>query len=604
MKDFFKFMFASCFGVILSSLAIVGIFTCGVAAFGGDGKTKVEQSSILKLNFEEEIPELTGNLEQGAFEDKKLGLHDYKMLIENAKNDRKINGILLTSKMLSMSPASAALMRGWLLDFKKSGKFVVAYADYYSQGAYYMASAADAVWLNPSGMLDFRGVASNIPFFKDMLDRLGINVQIYYAGKFKSATEPFRLNGISPENREQIRVYLHDIYNVLLEDMAQSRKLTVNELFNIADNMLVRSPNDALKYKLIDNIGYFDECITFINGKLGNKPNAKINTINADDYMKSFTKKWGLATAKDKIAVIYAEGEINDGEGSENGMIQGARYAQLIRKLRREEDVKAIVLRVNSGGGSALASDNIRRELEMARQQGIPVLVSMGDMAASGGYYISLASDSIFAEPTTLTGSIGVFSMIPSLQKTLKDKVGITFDTVKLGRFAASGTLVRDFSEDEGKILQAMTDSIYEDFLQKVARSRKKTRDQIHEIAQGRVWTGKRALQNGLVDAIGGLDDAVAAAAQKAGLQKYRVAEYPHLTDAFEKLVNEVTGKKQKNDGETKSSKELANTKAAIKQEVIREELGDLYPYLKQIRQMQQTRGVQARTLFAPNANW
>ncbi len=597
MKDFFKFMFASCLGgVLLIVSSVLLVATCN--AFKSD-KTSVADDSVLEIDLDSAVPELTGNTESGGtkiFEEKAVGLSDYKRMLAHAKTDPKIRGVFMRSRSLAMGFSTASQLRAALEDFKASGKFVYAFADYYSQGAYYMASVANSIWVSPTGAIDFRGLAFDTPFLKDGLDRLGVKMQVYYAGKFKSATESLRLNAASPENKEQTRVYLEDILGQMLADVSRTRGIELGELRNISNNFLARSANDAVRLRLVDSIGYLDQAIASMNQKMGKGDLDKIKLVSVSDYLNSFDKN--LGSGSDKIAVVYAEGSIGDGNGKEGGSIEGNYYAQVIRNIRRDKNVKAIVLRVNSGGGSAIGSDMIRRELEMARAEGKSVMVSMGDYAASGGYYISLASDSIFAQSNTLTGSIGVFSVIPCFQKMLKDKLGVTFDTIKTGKYSALMSTMREFSADESLILQAQTDSIYEDFLRKVAHSRHKTRDQIHEIAQGRVWTGRTAVQNGLVDRIGTLDDAIAAAASKSGLKKYRIKEYPEKGEPIQKFLDNLTGKKEKG-----SSIETQMT-ANMREQMLREELGQFYETYAQIRNLQKMNGVQARLLFMPSQRW
>jgi protease IV len=485
---------------------------------------------------------------------------------------------LIHQNTVSMGKATASVVRRALEDFKKSGKFIVAYADYYSQNSYYLASTADRVYVNPAGGIEFEGFASQVPYLKDMLDRLGIHMQIYYAGQFKSATEPLRATAMSPQNRLQITEYLSDLYNQYLDDIGHSRKMTRQELFAIANEFKVQSPADAVKYKLADTEGYFDQVITDLKTRMGLKEKDKLSLVTLDNYAKGDEDK--DSDSNNKIAVVYAEGEIDLSDDAKDGSIEGNKYAKIIRRLRQDDKVKAIVLRVNSGGGSALASDLIWRELKLARETNKkPVIVSMGDVAASGGYYIACMADTIFAEPNTITGSIGVFSVIPSFEKTLKEKVGIRFDTVKTARFAAMNTVFRDFDPAEAKILQTMTDSTYERFLQRVAQGRHKTRDEIHAIAQGRVWTGVRAKANGLVDKLGGLDDAIQSAVAKAGLKDYKTVNYPRPEEPFKKLIDKLTG----------------NKKDQVRTEMLKTELGAFYPYYQQIRAMGQYQGVQMR---------
>ena len=441
-----------------------------------------------------------------------------------------------------------------------------------------MASVADELHLNPLGDLDFRGFAVIQPYFKGMLDKIGVDMQVTYAGDFKSATEPFRRKQMSPENRQQVREFVESLYGSFLSDIASSRGMTVPELKDIADKWKVRNPEDAVKFGLIDKVGYEDEIMAEMRNRLGLEEGAKIPFMSMANYYKAKgpIKDYSV---KDRIAVVYAEGGIEDGEGNP-GTIGDEEYVKMLRKIRDDDRAKAVVLRVNSPGGSALASENIWRELQLIKDAGKPVVVSMGDYAASGGYYIACMADTIFAEPTTLTGSIGVFSMLPNAEQLMEDKLGITFDTVKTGQYSTSLTPFYGWTESERQIMQQDVNVIYETFLQRVADGRNMTRDQVHEIAQGRVWTGQRALEIGLVDAIGGLDQALATAANLAGLEKYRTREYPPVKDPIQQLMESFM------DEETFQTRLLSRELG---------EYGDLYD---EIHYMKTAKGVQARLPF------
>jgi len=584
MSQFFKFVFASCLGVILASVLVFGFLSIAVGNMVSRSEegNDITSNSILELSFNDPIPEKSNNIAINPYDlypEEVLGLQRIVEMIQAAKEDKNIKGIFMDLSGISAGRASSGVIRDAILDFKESGKFVTAYSKYYSQGAYYLASAADKVYVNPIGGLDFRGFSAQIPFFKDMLDRLGVKMQIYYAGQFKSATEPFRLEQMSDQNRFQIKEYLEGMYKIFLQDIADSRSVSTNELRNIADGLLIRNAEDAVKYKLADAVGYRDEVYAELREKLGFEEKDKLKLVSLNDYA-SKSKSGKDYTAKDKVAVVYAEGSIVDGKG-ERGQIGGDKYASLIRKLRKDDKVKAIVLRVNSGGGSVIASDIMWRELLLARQEGKPVVASMGDVAASGGYYIACMADSIFAEPSTITGSIGVFGMVPSLEKTMKDKMGINFDTVTTGRYATGLNLFMDISEGEGKIIQSTIEEIYETFLTRVADGRKMSRDEVHKIAQGRVWTGEEALKIGLIDRFGGVDAAVASAAKLAGLEKYRVGDYPVIKEPIQELIEDLTGTTEKST-----------------QAFARKELGELYPFYEQLILLKNMKGVQARLPF------
>ena len=584
MSQFFKFVFASCLGVILAGV-LVSIFlsvAVGNMVSRAEEGNDVTSNSILELSFKDPIPEKSNNLPVSPYDlypDEIMGLQRIVETIHSAKEDKNIKGIFMDLSGISAGRASSGVIRDAILDFKESGKFVTAYSKYYSQGSYYLASAADKVYVNPIGGLDFRGFSAQIPFFKDMLDRLGVKMQIYYAGQFKSATEPFRLNEMSDQNRFQVKEYLNGMYKIFLQDIADSRNISTTELRNIANELKIRNAEDAVKYKLADAVGYRDEVYTALRERLGFDEKDKLKLVSMGDYAAKMSSGKDY-TAKDKVAVVYAEGSIVDGKG-ERGQIGGDKYASLIRKLRKDDKVKAIVLRINSGGGSVIASDIIWRELLLARQEGKPVVASMGDVAASGGYYIACLADSIFAEPSTITGSIGVFGMIPSLEKTMKDKMGVDFDTVTTGKYATGLNLFMDISEGEGRIIQSTIEEIYETFLTRVADGRKMSRDEVHKIAQGRVWTGEKALEIGLVDKFGGVDAAVASAAKLAGLEKYRTGSYPVIKEPIQELLEDLSG-----------------TTERSTQVFARKELGELYPFYEQLVMLKNMKGVQARLPF------
>ncbi|MBK6905247.1 MAG: signal peptide peptidase SppA [Saprospirales bacterium] len=584
MGQFFKFMFASCLGVILAgvvlSLVSIGIM---VQIAGQANKPKgVKPNTVLHLSLEQPVPEQTNNLEMNPFDFKNqyiLGLSDMVQAIKYAKTDDRVQGIYLDMKQISLGSATAGALRQALLDFKTSGKFIYAYSDYYQQGTYYIASAADQIYLNPIGDLDFRGFAMIQPFFKNMLDKIGVNMQVTYAGNYKSATEPFRLTEMSPENREQVREFVESLYDSYLSGIGESRKLTVTELKDIANGWKIRNPEDAVKLGLVDVAGYKDQLMAEMRKKMGLEDDDKIPFLDLADYYMSEEMDQGYSA--DQIAVVYAEGSIQGGEG-QPGLITDEQYVKWLEKIRKDDDIKAVVLRVNSPGGSALASENIWRELKLIKEAGKPIVVSMGDFAASGGYYISCMADSIYAEPTTLTGSIGVFSMMPNAEELFEEKLGITFDTVKTGQYSTSLTPFYAWTDPEHQIMQADVNEIYETFLQRVAEGRGMTRDQVHEIAQGRVWTGEKALQLGLVDGLGGMEQALTTAASLAGIDDYWTKEYPVVKDPIKQFMETFM-----DDEEDIRSRMISRELGG--------EYGDLYDYYRDMRSAQ---GVQARLPF------
>ncbi|MBK8969341.1 MAG: signal peptide peptidase SppA [Lewinellaceae bacterium] len=590
MSQFLKFIFASCLGTFL---ALVLLFFFGIWTITGFAekamekeKVSVKANSVLELKFEMPIPEKTNNLPLDPFDmdrENVLGLTDMVKAIEQAKGDPDIKGIYINAMYLTAGKATASVLRDALLDFKTSGKFIIAYANFYTQNAYYVASVADEVLINPIGAVDFRGLSGMIMFYKGMLDKLDIQMRIFYAGKFKGATEPYRLDKMSPENRLQIREYISALYDEMIADISKSRNISQADLRAVADNFNGKSAKGAVENKLVDRIAYEDEAFDLIRSKIGLDEKEKLNRVSVENYYSSRVKKFDLSS-KDKIAVLFAEGTIVDGDQADPGDICDVKYVKMLRQIRKDDNVKAIVLRINSPGGSVLASENILREVQLCRQAGKPIVVSMGDVAASGGYYIACQADSIFAEPTTITGSIGVFGVIPILQKTMKENLGITMDTVRTGKYSAFGTPFYDFSPEESQLIQERVEWIYQDFLEKVAKGRKMTPEAVHEIAQGRVWAGEKAKTIGLVDDMGGLDRALSAAAKLAGLEKYRTTEFPRTKTGLEQLLEKFD--------KDRDSDEV------IRAWMIRSELGEMYPVYKTLQDMRKNQGIQARLPF------
>ena len=586
MNQFFKFVFASCLGSLLAliALAMLGFFTiAGLASsMGAKDAVKVKSNSVLTLDFGAMIPEKTNNIEMDPFslEDKDvLGLTDICNALAHAKEDKNIKGIYLNLSVMPGGKATLSAVRNALLDFKNSGKFIVSYAHVYSQDAYYIASVADSVLLNPIGAVDFRGYATILAFFKNMLDRGDVQMRVFYAGKFKSATEPFRSDKMSEENRTQIREYVNALYDVMIRDVAASRRISEIRLREIADNFEGRRAESALKAGLIDRIAYEDEALQSVKDLLGLNPKDKISRVKLSDYQRTLIGKKKIE--KDKIAVVYAEGGISDGSAEEPGSIIDGPYVRMLRKIRNDDKIKALVLRINSPGGSVMASENILREVQLCKAAGKPVVVSMGDVAASGGYYIACQADSIFAEESTITGSIGVFGLVPILDKTLRNKIGITFDSVRTAKYSAFGTIFYDFSPEESHMIQDEIDRIYDDFLGRVAKGRNMSVEQVNEIAQGRVWPGRKAKEIGLVDDVAGLDRAIAAAASLAGLEKYSTTEYPRTKTGLQQLLEKIGSDKPKDD--------------EITGYLARRHLGANYPLYKELRDMSRNTGIQAR---------
>jgi protease IV len=591
MSNFFKYLFASCLGTALALGLLVFVVFGAIASLAGsaseDQKVAVRPNTVLELKFDTSIPEKTNNLEVDPFDTEHpyvLGVSDIVKTIRKAKEDPDIKGIYLSPQALMAGKASAKTIRDAILDFKTSGKFVVAYSHFYTQSGYYMASAADSVLLNPVGLIEFKGYASQVTFFKEMLDKLDLEMRIFYAGQFKSATEPFRLDKMSDQNRLQVREYVNALYDIFITDIAASRGVSPADLRATADRYDGRTATLALQNRLVDRIAHEDEVFGLMKAKIGLDSDDKLNRVSLEDYYVAKGKLADTGSSKDKIAVVYAEGNISDGTQAEVGAITDGQYVRILRKIRQDDNIKAIVLRINSGGGSVLASENIFREVMLCKQAGKPVVVSMGDVAASGGYYIGCQADSIFCEPGTITGSIGVFGLVPILQKMMKNKLGITVDTVLTARNSAFGTPFLDFSPEQQAMMQARVEATYEDFLQKVATGRHMTRDQVHTIAQGRVWPGHKAKEIGLVDDLGGLDRAIASAAKLANLEKYRTSEFPRTKTGIEQFVDQFVKKKERDE--------------AISNAVMRSQLGDMYPLYRSFQEMREASGLQARVPF------
>lgn len=585
MKEFFKFVFASMIGFILSFfvvfLLVIALITAMVSSAGSEGKVSIASNSILHVSLDYPIKERTNKnplaeLDLFGLESKKMiGLNDILANIKNAKSDDRIEGIYLDVSSIGSGMATIEEVRHALIDFKKSGKFIIAYSEVYSQGAYYLASVADKIYLNPEGMVDFRGLNSEIMFFKGALEKLDIEAQIIKVGTYKSAVEPFILDKMSEPNRQQVSSFLGSMYDHLLSEISKSRKISKEDLFSIADSAKIRSPKDALAYKMVDGLKYKDEVLDELKKLTKIDKKKDLKSVSIENYSES--EESTEEPSKNRIAVIYANGEITGGEGDDE-TIGSERISRAIRKARTDDKVKAIVLRINSPGGSALASDVIWRETILAKKSK-PLIVSMGDLAASGGYYIACGADSIFAQANTITGSIGVFGIIPNMQKFFNNKLGITFDGVKTGKFADLGSVSRPLTDSERMIIQLEVNKTYDTFTKKVAEGRKKDQNYINSIGQGRVWSGTEALKIGLVDRIGNINDAISSAAKKANLKDYKIVEYPSQIDPLEALFDKSGDK--------------------VKSFFVKRELGDNYMYYEQMKSVLKLSGVQARIPYS-----
>ncbi|MCX6290853.1 MAG: signal peptide peptidase SppA [Bacteroidetes bacterium] len=583
MKQFFKFMFASMLGVFLSLIILffISLFILfGILSMAKDGAPSVDNNSILEITLDHPVKERTSKnpfegMNFNSFKSEQdLGLNDILKNIDKAKNDSRIKGIFLNLSTFQGGISTAEEIRNALIDFKNTHKFIYAYSEYYSQGTYYLASVADRIFLNPQGELIFHGLNTELTFFKGALEKLEVEPEIIRHGKFKSAVEPFINDKMSPENRAQVKELQQSIWKKFIGDISTSRNITSEKLMGIANEMEVRNPEDALRLKMVDQLAYFDEVQSELRKISGLTEKNKLRLIS----MKKYDKVPGSSKAfsAKKIAIIYAVGDIMGGEGNDDVIGSGG-LSETIRKARLDSSIKAIVLRVNSPGGSALASDVIWREVLLAKKAK-PVVVSMGDLAASGGYYISCAADSIVAEPGTITGSIGVFGLLFNAQKMFNNKLGITFDTVKTGKFSGIGSMTRPMTAQEKEIIQLEVERIYDTFITHVAEGRKMNKADVDSIGQGRVWSGTDAKQLGLVDALGGINTALDIAARMAKLGQYRVISLPEQKDFLQKLLEDYS--------------------TDVSESVAKKQLGESYKYYNRIQSMLKMQGIQARLPF------
>lgn len=538
MKSFFQYFLAALLALFVFSF--IGFFffigtAMAIASFS-KSDTKIAAKSVLQIDLSNKYEEQPTTNYQSVFKteglEKTPGLYDVIRLIKKAKTDDNIKGIYLIANSNSNGFASSDEIRNALIDFKASKKFVIAYGDVMSQTAYSVANIANKVYVSPKGYFDWLGFNVNYTFLKGTLDKLDIKPQIFYAGKFKSATEPFRATEMSEANELQTRVWLNDLYADFLQKAAEQRKVDSATLHELANAGTIETPQDAVSHKLIDGALYDDEVKDEIKKNIQLAAADKINFITIEKY---FSASSSLGGKGDKIALVYATGDIVDGKGGE-GKIGSLQYVDLLRKARLDDAIKAIVLRVNSGGGSALASENIWREMSLAKKSK-PVIVSFGDVAASGGYYISCAADSIFASKNSITGSIGVFGIIPDMSGFFKNKLGVTFDGVGTGPLANAGNIDHPLSQREQQLVKNSIETIYTSFKARVAEGRKKDTAYIETIAQGRVWSGLQGKEVGLVDVFGGLEDAIKAAAAKAKLKEYEIKEYPVQKNIIERIL-------------------------------------------------------------------
>ncbi len=571
--------------IILFFILIIGI---GAIAGGGDDTLKVKDNSVLELDLSKVSLDYGGKIsikEFGFFDDNHNGLNDVLIALKAAESDDKIKGISIKNNSSGLGMAQTKELRDALIEFKKSKKFILSYNDVISQGDYYLNSVADKVFLNPAGEMEFKGLSSEVLFYKNLQEKTGIKMEVLRHGKYKSAVEPFIAQEMSDNNREQITVLLNSVWNTMVNDIAVSRNIPADSLNAIANNLAARTPEMALEKKLIDGIIYIDEYDQMIKDKLKVEKDEDYESVALLDYVEKNATTATDYSKSDAIAVIYAQGEIMGGEGDVNIIGEGA-INRSLKEAREDEDIKAIVLRVDSPGGSALASELIWREIENTKKVK-PVVVSMGNYAASGGYYIACNATKIFAQPSTLTGSIGVFGVVPNMT-TLVNNMGINAEIVKTHENAANYSLFTPMSDSFRSTTTESIERIYKTFVQRVAAGRNMSFEEVDALAQGRVWTGADALNNKLVDAIGSLDDAIAEAAKLGKTTDYHLETFPEYDKDLEELIGQYTG--------------FAFMKT--KEQLLKEELGEAnYEMVKQLKSVQMREGIQARVSFELRIN-
>jgi protease IV len=575
---FLRTFLASFLALVVFSIISFFFFAAMLAAFDSEDEVTVEENSILHINLNNELADRSyadpfSTIGLGG-EAKKIGVIDLKKALDHAATDDNIKGIVLAAASLNGGFAMGAEVRDALVEFKTSGKFILSYADYLTEGGFYLSSVADELYISPAGGIEWNGLSSTIPFLKGTFEKLEIEPQIFRVGTFKSAIEPLILDKMSDANRLQTTSFLNSIYNRMIADMAPDLDIEESELKNISDKMLAQTLKQAKQLGLIAGTLYKDEFLRKVADRIEVEETKDIEFVSFQDYNKSYKKS---NSSKNRIAVIIAEGNIVDGKGNK-GQIGSDKFTKEIRKARENDKIKAIVLRVSSPGGSALASDLIWREVVKARETK-PVIASFGNYAASGGYYISMAADTIVSQPNTITGSIGIFGVIFNMSDFMVNKLGITNDGVNTGEFSGMMTTSRALTDLEKEIIQNSVEEGYEMFTSKAAKGRNMNIDELKAIASGRVWTGSQAIENGLVDVLGDLNDAILIAAEKAGIaDDYKVRYYPEQKTTLEELMEELEG----------------STQARL----MKSKLGDMYPYADMIEKVKAMKGLQARMLY------
>lgn len=586
MKDFFKFTLATVTGIIVTSIIMgfIGIIVIAGMLSTSDAETVVRKNSVMVLNFNGSLSE---RYEENpirkylGLDDTGYGLDDVLASIKKAKENENIKGIYIQANSLGAGFASLQEIRNALVDFKTSGKFIVSYGDYYTQGLYYLSSVADKVILNPEGKLDWHGLSSQPIFYTDLLKKLGIEMQIFKVGTYKSAVEPYINHKMSDANREQVTEYISALWGQFVGDVSESRGVSTSDLNALADRMIMLYPaSESVRSGMIDTLMYKNDMRDYLKTMVDIKKDDKLNLLGMSQMIN--VKK---NTPKDKsgniVAVYYAYGTIDSNASSMDEAIVGNKVIRDLRKLKEDKNVKAVVLRVNSPGGSAFDSEQIWHAVNELKKEK-PVIVSMGDYAASGGYYISCGADYIVAEPTTLTGSIGIFGMFPNMEELLTDKLGLDFDVVKTNKFSDFGSVNRPMNNDEQALMQMMVNNGYDLFLTRCAEGRNMTKEEIGRIAEGRVWAGGKAKELGLVDELGGIDRALEIAIERAEIEAYTVVSYPAKKDFLSSFLETTPGN-------------------YVESEVVKSNLGEYYKDFNLIKNIKQADVLQARMPFELN---
>ncbi len=590
MKDFLKYTLASIIGVMIAGflgfMLLMGIFSAMISM--SDQPVSIKDKSLLILRLDNEIVERTNKNPFDALSIPgisgigKTGLDDILECIEKAKTDAQIRGIYLNPSTVNAGIASLEEIRDALIDFKESGKFIYAYGESWSQKAYYLVSVADKIILNPKGSVELRGLSAQSNFFKGALEKVGVEVQVIRHGKFKAAVEPYILDKMSDESRLQTETYIGSLWNQMLMDISTSRGLSMDELNKLADGVTSFQRAEDLRLNgLVDTLMYKDELLTELKTMTSIKESSNLRVTDISEYSNVPAKTDGKGLARNKIAVVYASGDIDMGTGGLDG-IDSEELSRTLREARQDTSIKAIVLRINSPGGSAYGSEVIWREVKLASETK-PVIASMGDYAASGGYYIAAAADTIMADRTTITGSIGIFGLIPNIGELMNDKLGITQDVVNTNNHSDILSLTRKLSPYEQALMQEYIEDGYDTFISRVAEGRNMSKEQVDEIGQGRVWDAENAKNNGLVDIYGGINDAIDLAVKISGVDRYRIVKLPEIADPLEELLKNLSG--------------------TAYMRIMKNELGDQYNIYQQLKSITNAKGILMRTPFDVQIN-